>query len=52
MTPRSRRLALDVLPGALAIGYGIVEPMMSVVAVPVGMVLLVWAGFRYRAANP
>ena len=44
---RKRRLAMDLIPCVLLIGYGVIEPMMSLVVVPPGVVLLIWAGFRF-----
>ena len=49
---RGRRLVIDLIPSVLLIGYGIIEPMMSIVTVPVGIVLLIWAAYRYRRVAP
>jgi hypothetical protein len=48
---RQRRLAFDLIPCVLLIGYGIIEPMMSIVTVPPGLGLLIWAIYRYGTAK-
>lgn len=47
----TRRFAVEMIPAALLIGYGIIEPMMSIITVPVGLVLLIWAIYRFRHAS-
>ncbi len=48
---KSRRLAIDMIPVVLLIGYGVIEPMIGAITVPIGIVLLIWAIYRYRKAS-
>lgn len=49
-TSRKQTFAIDMIPVVLLIGYGIIEPMMSIVTVPPAIALLIWAIYRYRKA--
>ncbi len=45
---RNRQLAIDLIPSVLLIGYGIVEPMMSILAVPVESYYDPWAEIGFE----